>query len=193
MTTTKDQLLDVGDDLFLHRGFTATGIQDILKAAGVPKGSFYHHFGSKEEFALQVVERYAADGVALLEKDLADPSRPHLERLRTFFAQMVEDLSCSECRGGCLMGTLGHELANLSEPIRQRVDALFRRWTSRMAECLEKARDAGEIDFDGDPEALAEFCFLAWEGALQQMKIQRHATPLRTFLDVTFERVLKAA
>lgn len=190
-TDTREILLGSGGALFLERGYTGTGLQDILQHAGVPKGSFYHHFGSKEDFGLELVERFAGAGLAHLEAHLADQSRPHLARLRAFFessAAGLEGEGC--CRGGCLIGSLGHELANVSEPIRERVEGLFRRWRGRIEGCLRSAREAGELPADSDPGQLAEYCLLAWEGAVQQMRIRRSPQPIRTFVETTFSRLL---
>lgn len=192
-SSTRDHLLDVGNELFLAHGFGSTGLAEILRTAGVPKGSFYHHFASKEDFALRVIERYAEGGLAMLDRHLGgegDDGPPHLERLRGFYEGMIRQLTEGECRGGCLMGTLGHELANVNEPIRERIDELFDAWVQRFAACLGRARDAGELPADTDPDALASFLFLAWEGALQQMKIRRSPEPLQTFVDTTFGQLL---
>lgn len=192
-TDTKNQLLDVGGELFVTRGFTGTGLQEILREAGVPKGSFYHHFGSKEEFALELVERYAEAGFARLDEHLtigASGEVSHLERLRGFFELLAIQLTEDSCRGGCMMGTLGQELANVNEAIRQRIASRLDRWAVRIARCLEEARDAGEIAPRHDPRQLADFCLLAWEGALQQMKIRRSPAPLDTFLGTFFDQLL---
>src|SRR5678816_4690528 len=86
---TKRRLLDVGLATLLERGYNATGIQDLLVATSVPKGSFYHHFASKEDFALQVVDRYLADIHAMLDQALGDTERAPLERVRGFFERLV--------------------------------------------------------------------------------------------------------
>src|SRR3984957_11028955 len=59
-SSTRNRLIDVGLELMRRHGYGATGLQELLSAAGVPKGSFYHHFASKEEFTTAVIERYAA-------------------------------------------------------------------------------------------------------------------------------------
>src|SRR6478672_12632079 len=82
---TKRRLLDVGLSTLLERGYNATGIQDLLVATRVPKGSFYHHFASKEDFALQVVDRYLAEVNGLLDAALGDAERAPVERVRSFF------------------------------------------------------------------------------------------------------------
>ena len=191
--TTKDQLLDTGKRLFLDRGFTGTGLRDLLAETGIPKGSFYHHFSSKEDFGLRVVESAAADGYELLDARLSEQGVAHLERLRGFFEDLVHNLALEKCRGGCLMGTLGQELANVREPMRRRIEALSRKWVSRVAKCLSQARKEGELSSDVDPKGTAEFLFLAWEGALQQMRIRHHRAPLDAFLTVTFEQLLRPA
>lgn len=187
---TRDQLLDVGGELFVTRGFTGTGLQEILREAGVPKGSFYHHFGSKEEFALELVERYARVGRETLDEHLSAEGLPHLERLRGFYRALIAHFTDGACRGGCMMGTLGHELANVNEPIRQQIDGLLDRWVDRIARCLGDAQAAGELDPDLDPLRLAQFLFLSWEGAMQQMKIRRSPEPLEVFVDTVFDHLL---
>ena len=137
---TKAELLDHGVQLLLDRGYHSTGIQEVLKAAEVPKGSFYHHFGSKEDFGLQVAEQYADAGYALLDAMLNDQSKPALERVRSFFEQIFEDWSSGDCRHGCLLGNLGQELADVNEPFRLFIAATMDRWTERIARCLAEAQ-----------------------------------------------------
>ena len=67
---TKSSLLEHGVQLMLGRGYHSTGIHDLLVTAGVPKGSFYHHFKNKEDFGLQVMGRYADDGYAEIDRVL---------------------------------------------------------------------------------------------------------------------------
>ena len=191
---TRDVLLATGTTLFLERGYAATGLQDILQHSRIPKGSFYHHFQSKEGFGLELLERFAAAGLAELDAALGDASVPtHLGRLRRYF-ECAGNHAAGEgcCRGGCLMGTLGQELANVNEPIRERVEALFRRWQGRIEACLRRGRDAGELPADADVGRLAEYTLLAWQGALQQMRIRRSDAPVAAFLDGTFGRLLPA-
>ena len=160
---TRDLLLATGTALFMERGSAGTGLQDVLQHSGVPKGSFYHHFQSKEGFGLELVERFAAIGLAQLDEQLADDTLPHLLRLRRHFEAAGAHLAGEGCcRGGCLMGTLGQELANVSEPIRERVTALFRRWQGRIEGCLRRAQEAGELAAGEDPARLAEYVLLAW-------------------------------
>ena len=101
-----------------------TGIQDLLVATSVPKGSFYHHFVSKEDFALQVVNRYLAEVHVLLEQSLGDPDRAPLERVRSFFERLMA-LYASQGYLGSLIGLLGQELAAVNTAFRRRMEGAF--------------------------------------------------------------------
>lgn len=194
---TRELLLQAGMELFLERGYSATGLQDILERAGVPKGSFYHHFGSKEEFGLEMLERYARQGIEVMEQYLAadgdGAGRPILARLRGYYEAQAEALTTCSCRQGCLMGTLGDELANVSEAIRAKVESRSSRFLERLRRALHDAQEAGELRRDTDPDRLAEFCQAAWQGALHQMKVRRSPEPLQAFLTTVFDELLTAA
>ena len=193
---SRELLLQAGMELFLERGYSATGLQDILERAGVPKGSFYHYFGSKEEFGLEVLERYARQATEVAEEHLgmADgEQRPILERLRGYYEAQAEKLTSCSCRQGCLMGSLGDELANVSEAIRASVESRSRSLLDRLAQALREAQKAGELSPDADPDRLADFCNASWQGALHQMKIRRSPAPLQTFLTTIFDDLLTAA
>lgn len=184
-------------ELFLERGYSATGLQDILERAGVPKGSFYHHFGSKEEFGLEMLDRYARQGLEVLEEHLAangdGTERPVLGRLRGYYEAQAELLESCSCRQGCLMGSLGDELANVSDAIRDQIDSRSRRFLERIARALEEARERGELRPGADTDRLAEFCQASWHGALHQMKVRRSPEPLQIFLTTVFDELLTAA
>ena len=107
--STKDRLLDAGLTMILERGYNHLGIQDVLAATGVPKGSFYHHFESKEDFGLQVIDRYMTAVHAGLDECLGDQKVEPLQRVRNFFEATREKYR-EEGYLGCLLGGLGQEL-----------------------------------------------------------------------------------
>src|ERR1700738_3884506 len=104
--TTKVILLEAGKRTFLEKGYNNSGIEAILQATGVPKGSFYHYFTSKEDFGLQVLDRFAERCDAEIERSLADPTLGPLERLRHHFETTCARLESQGCRNGCLIGNL---------------------------------------------------------------------------------------
>jgi len=190
--STKTLLLETGKSVFLEKGYSNSGIEAILHAAGVPKGSFYYYFGSKEEFGLQVLQRSADEIRANFERCLGDVALSPLGRLRKYFEEVCIRLESQDCRRGCLIGNLSQELADQSEAFRSRLKEIFDGMRDRYAECLKSAQDAGEIRSDLDPVELAEFCLGSWQGAILRAKTARSVEPIRVFIHILFGYVLGA-
>jgi TetR/AcrR family transcriptional repressor of nem operon len=189
--TTKNALLEAGRRVFLEKGYNNAGIDTILGEAGVPKGSFYYYFPSKEEFGLQVLNWFAARHEGDLDRFLGDPSLRPVERLRRLVEATIARLESQQCRNGCLVGNLSQEMADQSEAFRVRLEDVFRGWSVRYAACLKEAQDAGEIAAGLDVNELAEFLLASWQGAILRAKTMRSTAPLRTFLNLIFGFVLK--
>jgi TetR/AcrR family transcriptional repressor of nem operon len=179
-------LLDAGKKIFLERGYNQSGIEAIVQAVGVPKGSFYYYFDSKEAFGVQVLNRFAECLNADLDQYLNDPSRTPLERLKRLVDDRCTRLEMQQCRNGCLIGNLSQEMADQSEVFRARLDEIFRGWVGRYAQCLREAQEAGEIPDHLDVEELAEFWLNGWQGAILRAKTIRSTAPLRIFQNVIF-------
>ena len=175
---TKETLLEAGKRIFLAQGYNHAGIESILQTAGVPKGSFYHYFDSKEDFGLQVLNRFAEGQNANLDRYLGEAGFTPLERLRRFAEAMCERLETQQCRNGCLVGNLSLEMAEQSEAFRSRLDEICGAWVGRYAGCLKDAQDAGEISADLDARELAEFWLNSWQGAVLRAKTIREHGPV---------------
>ncbi|MGM0984332.1 MAG: TetR family transcriptional regulator C-terminal domain-containing protein [Pseudomonadota bacterium] len=187
---TRDKLIEIGAELIAEQGFNATGINAVLSRAGVPKGSFYHYFSSKEDFGLAVIDAFAAQYDVRLASIFEATDASPLTRLRRYFAVGKSDmLSCDHARG-CLIGNLGQELSARSELFRARLDQVFRSWEYRLVVCLEEARSAGEVPDDIDPEALASFIMAGWEGAILRAKTVKSLAPMECFESILFRQVL---
>ena len=189
---TKSILLNEGTRLFLERGYTATGIHDILAASSVPKGSFYHHFKNKQDFGVQVIDRYGDNTLAQLDQLLDEPTLSPVERVRRFFTGAFDEFNRQGCRHGCLMGNLGQELAELDERFRERVATHLDRWAERIAACLQEAIEAGELPPYSDPQLLSKLLIDGFQGAALRMKLERSPAALERFLTLYFERLLAA-
>jgi TetR/AcrR family transcriptional repressor of nem operon len=188
MHPTKSRLLDAGLGMLLEHGYNDLGIQALLEATGTPKGSFYHHFKDKEDFALQVVDRYM-DGVhAGLAGCLGDTSRPPLERVRLFFATTQEHYR-TEGYMGCLLGGLGQELSGVSEVFRRKIEECFSDIVEQLTACLEQARERGEIRPRAEARPLASLLVDCWEGAALRSRLRREPAPLDAMLDFYFAAV----
>jgi TetR/AcrR family transcriptional repressor of nem operon len=188
---TKTLLLDTGKRIFLERGYNNSGIEAILQAADVPKGSFYHYFRSKEDFGLQVLDHFAQGASETLQGFLSDESLGPLERLRRYFETIITRLELQGCRRGCLVGNLSQEMADQSEAFRTRLEEIFEGWVDRVSECLRQAQTAGEVPGHLDVRELAEFWLNSWQGAVLRAKTMRSIAPLRTCLSMLFHDVLQ--
>lgn len=182
MHATKQRLLEAGLRMLLEHGYNDLGIQALLAATDTPKGSFYHHFRDKEDFALQVVDAYMAQVHAGLDACLHDQSRPPLARVRRFF-ELTEQKYREEGYMGCLLGGLGQELSGVSEMFRRRIEGCFAAIAERIAVCLEEARRRGEIPAACDARQMADILVECWEGAALRSRLRRNPAPLKAMLD----------
>ena len=185
---TKQRLLDAGQAMLLEHGYNDLGIQALLAATDTPRGSFYHHFADKEDFALQVVDQYMRQVHAGLDACLGDQGRPPLERVRGFF-EMTRASYRKEGYLGCLLGGLGQELSGVSEVFRRKIEACFTAIARRIAVCLEEARERGDIPADSDPRQMASLLVDCWEGAALRSRLRGNAAPLTAMLDFYFRSV----
>jgi TetR/AcrR family transcriptional repressor of nem operon len=187
-SNVRDKLIAAGLELFHTRGYNACGVSDITKAAGVPKGSFYNHFKSKELLALAVLDFYQS----LLDlAALQNLSKPPMLRLQTHFKHYVNFHEKWRFTRGCLMGNFGAELSAQSPIIRKALKKAFDRWCNGVASVLQEAKERGDIGKHHDPQKLARFLVNAWSGAVIQAKVTRNAVPLEDFFAVIFDSVLK--
>lgn len=191
--TTRNLLLDIGKRTFLERGYASSGIETILQAACVPKGSFYYYFHSKEDFGLQVLDRFARSYDEMLEQAFGDVSLHPIDRFRRYFEVIADRFDEDPCRKGCLVGNLSQELANHSEAFRIKLEEIFQGWGRRYEECLKLAHEAGEIDPVLSLSDCVELWLSGWQGALLRAKTTRSSAPLRKFLAIMFAHVFRAA
>lgn len=189
--STRDSLLDAGMGLLLRHGYNGLGVQTLLAETGVPKGSFYHHFDSKQDFVLAAVDRYMTEVHAGLDASLGDRTLEPLDRVRAFF-----ELTAEKYRGegylGCMLGGLGQELSGVSKVFRDRIDRCFDEIAERIAACLREAQVCGDMPADADPGAAASLIVSCWEGAALRSRIGRGPEPLISMLDFCFAAVRTA-
>jgi TetR/AcrR family transcriptional repressor of nem operon len=183
--STKQRLLRAGLAMLLEHGYNDLGIQALLTATGTPKGSFYHHFKDKEDFALQVIDQYMREVHAGLDTCLGDNGRLPLDRVRRFF-KMTQQHYRKEGYMGCLLGGLGQELSGVSEVFRRKIEGCFSRIADRIAVCLEEAKQRGDIPPDSDARQMATLLVDCWEGAALRSRLRRDAAPLNAMLDFYF-------
>jgi TetR/AcrR family transcriptional repressor of nem operon len=188
---SRSALLEHGTQLMLRSGYAGTGLVELLGAARVPKGSFYNHFASKEEFGIALVRRYYDRHDRLLADLIAQTGRSPLERVRSYFEDALRDAAGARPQArGCLMAMFALEMSGCSEPLREAVSDTFSRWQARVAELLRQAQIAGELDPAQDPQPLAAMLLEGWEGALMRARVSHDLEGLRTFIELGLDRLL---
>ena len=189
MHSTKHRLIDAGLRMLLEHGYNSLGIQALLTDTGVPKGSFYHHFTDKEDFALQVIDAYLAEVHAGLDACLLDHAQPPLARVRRFFDLTLQKYQ-RDGYMGCLMGGLGQELSGTSEVFRHKIEGCFTAMAERLAACLDEARQHGDIPPQCDVRQMADLLIDCWEGAALRSRLRRNPASLNAMLDFYIHSVV---
>ncbi|MFC6644849.1 TetR family transcriptional regulator C-terminal domain-containing protein [Granulicella cerasi] len=190
--STRERLIEVGLRLLRSAGYSAAGINQILQAAEIPKGSFYHHFSTKDEFVIEVIERYATGEMERLERNIQSASLSPLKKLRAYFKDLIATYGQ---RGGpisgCLLGNLSLEVGGQNEEIRTLLESAFSAWQKELAKIIREAIDAKELPRTVRPDDLAALLVNGWEGAQVRAKATQSDKPLELFFNYTFNVLLK--
>lgn len=189
---TRDHLLLVGLRHVRAMGYSATGVKEILDDADVPKGSFYHHFASKEAFVKEVLALYVQGENERAEKILHNGKAAPLKRLRKYFEELIAVYGPTARISGCLMGKLSLEVADYSDSIQSLLHLSFANWQTAIASILEEAIERGELARSNNPQKLASFLLNSYQGALLRSKADRSGKPLEDFLYFVFNVLLKS-
>jgi TetR/AcrR family transcriptional repressor of nem operon len=184
----RDMIFEAGQAEFHERGYTATGIAGITTRAAAPKGSFYNHFSSKEELAVEALGAYA--GRQRLEL-LEDPALSPQDRLRAHFKFMADATGGAPVINGCMIANFAAESSEETPLVREQIAGIYARWSGLIAQNLQEAADtAGAVD--ADAEELAWTLLDSYEGAALRARATRSAAPLRNFLLTTLPLALAA-
>lgn len=189
---TKTQIIEAGRKAMIAKSYNGAGLNEILNDAGVPKGSFYHFFKSKEELGVAVIQNSFIENTEKLRQALASPHLSPLARLEDYFVQARDEINSRELRQECLICKLALELSSLSEPLRQAVRDGWEEWRSIISDCLRSSQEEGEIDPKHDPESLASFIIYSFEGAMIRVQVNNNILPVNHFLHFVFQVLLKA-
>ncbi|WP_025109704.1 TetR/AcrR family transcriptional regulator [Pseudomonas sp. H1h] len=187
---TRQHLLDTGHRMMAERGFTSVGLSDILQTAGVPKGSFYHYFKSKELYGQALLEDYFVGYLADMERRLTLPGLSAYERLMDYWQGWQNRCTLEGHGDECLVVKLSAEVADLSESMRLTLRDGAERIVARITTCLEE----GQLDKSvpkTDARELAETLYQLWLGASLLNKLQRTGQSLQTSMVMT-KRLLQS-
>ncbi|MCA3558629.1 MAG: TetR family transcriptional regulator C-terminal domain-containing protein [Rhodobacter sp.] len=177
----RDALIEAGQKVLHERGYAATAVQDIAAVAGVPKGSFFNHFGTKEAFAALAIERYVSLGETGIADLMDNDSLPVLQRIIMLIDAVNDRVKALGGREGCMLGNLSIEVAGASEPLRVQLSDAFGRWCAPLAGALERAEARGEIALTVDPATMANFIVNGLQGAILRAKVDLTSTSVEQF------------
>ncbi len=178
-------ILATGQRLMAGKGFSAVGLNEILTGAGVPKGSFYHYFGSKDAFGEALLDSYFDDYLAELDVTLAQPGMTMAQRVINYFEVWRQTQSFFDCQGKCLAVKMAAEVADLSEAMRLSIKRGTGGIVSRLAAAIETGVDEGSLTIDSDAASTAHSLYQLWLGTSVMVKIERNIEPFDTAMRTT--------
>ena len=194
----KEAILEKGMEVMWFNGYNGTSVKDIVSAAGIPKGSFYFYFDSKEEFAIEALSYYLEFVEKLSEPVMADPTLGPLEKLRKLYRVRVDaafnmlECNCSDYQGGCFMSNIGQEMSDTNERIRATINEAMEVYRRPILKLLLEGKMAGEVKANLDPEQFLNFLESTVQGAMMMVKAQRDPKPLDDAEHFIFDVILKS-
>lgn len=188
---TKDEIITDCTSLLIHKGFNHTGISDILKAAEIPKGSFYNYFKNKEDFGLQVLD-YLRNGILHYINEISSKEDiSPIEGFKSYFIQFFETIREYDFMGGCPIGNLAQEMSDLNEKFRKKTESIFDDVVLEYSIFLQKAKAQNEISANIDISECANIINNYWQGTLIRLKTTKDRVHLDNFMKTVFEIILK--
>ena len=187
----REKILTEGMKVVHANGFANASVRDIVRAAGVPQGSFTNHFGSKEAFGLEVIDLYFSNSLEVFARTLRNDELPPLQRLRAYIDESKNRLNRQSMRTGCLFGNFTAEASEHSEMIRLRLLEIFGEIRKAIAYCLRAAVKAGELSPSLDCDEMAAFIVSSLQGANLLAKAERSPVPVERFKEILFSVILK--
>jgi AcrR family transcriptional regulator len=172
---TRLKMIQTAFDLFHQQGVNATSVDEILARSGTGKSQFYHYFKNKEGIVHAVLQHFYER-----LKSNQSPIKNEIESwedLEHWFQFFITAQKAMKCERSCPIGTIGNDLSDSQELLRQDVRLIFDLTRHSLARFFSGAKAKGEIPATVDPDALADFCFTIMQGGLLVAKIQRESAP----------------
>ncbi len=176
---TRERILEAAEEIMLAKSFHSVGLREILKAVKVPKGSFYHHFGSKEEFGVELLKHYVKSHTEQLDRQFRTVGVSGMDKFIEYWSYQIGLISEADCRQCCLVAKLGLEVASFSESMRAVIVEALAQWRAIYERSVREGQSDGSIRKDLNPVMAAAAIQNMWQGALQLTEVERSAAPLR--------------
>lgn len=186
---TRQHILSTAQTIILGKGFAAVGLNEILKTAGVPKGSFYHYFDSKEHFGSVLLENYFDQYMLTLDSHFQGDDSSAVDRLLDYFDNWKNSQCSDTSTDKCLVVKLSGEVTDLSESMRLALKQGTHRVINRLAAVVQQAIDHGEICIDGDARTVTEEIYYLWIGATLLTKVNHNPDALHVAMNALHARL----
>lgn len=181
----RTHILATGQRLMAGKGYSAVGLNEVLAAAGVPKGSFYHYFGSKDAFGEALLDAYFEDYLAQIDAGMATPGMTMAQRLLAYFSHWQQTQSFFDCQGKCLAVKMAAEVADLSEAMRLSIKRGTAGIVQRLAAAIEAGVAEGSLTVASDATTMAHSLYQLWLGASLMVKTERSIAPFQMAMTTT--------
>ncbi|CAI8722589.1 TetR/AcrR family transcriptional regulator [Methylocaldum szegediense] len=191
-TEIREKLLDHGVMLLMEQGYHGTGIQEIVESVGLPKGSFYNYFPSKEAFSAEVVKHYIEPFIKQLDGHLNRKNVSAEVALKAYFNELIEETERRDFKGGCLLGNLIGEIGETCDLCHTSLRKAVHRYRDKLKEGIVRGQAEGSFRKDLPATFMADLVLNLWQGALLRMKIERSVQPLTQVLEFLFDDYFKA-
>jgi TetR/AcrR family transcriptional regulator, transcriptional repressor for nem operon len=176
---TRERLVQATVELILKQGFTATSVDEICTAAGLTKGSFFHHFPNKEAIGLAAAAWWGEMGTALYAAAWEDEALDPLDQLNRFFDIMTGFTQRPDQACVCVVGMLSQEMTGCNPGFQAACSGHLGDWTRNTAKMLAAAKAKYPPVRDFDPEAAAWFLNSLWQGSMLVAKTRQDQALIR--------------
>ena len=182
-----EEILDIGYDVLRKNGYHNVGVNQILKEAGIPKGSFYNFFESKEDFANRVVQRYGETNAKWMQGFFDESELSPLESLKSFYKFMFDVNERDEFLSGCIVNNMSIEVGRINDVMAAKANEQFNSWLTILSEIIQKGQEIQEITTKFSAMEIAEYLHAGFYGTFSRMKVTRNRTYMDIWLEITFD------
>ena len=189
--TGKEEIFIKSMGIIIKKGFNNTGLNEILKASDIPKGSFYNYFISKEDYGLQLLDFFAEKIFSYIDNYKDNNELSSLEQFRLFLEDFLKYYQEDDFKGGCPFGNFAQELGDINENFRIKTESIFYKVVEKFSSFLSEAKKQSEVDENIDEFVVANSILNYWQGTLLRLKVSKDPQHYEDFLDNIFEVLLK--
>lgn len=182
-----EDILDIGYEVLRKNGYHNIGVNHILKAAGIPKGSFYNFFESKEDFAIQVMERYGKNNTRWMQGFFKESQLSPLESLKSFYKFMIDVNEDDGYLSGCIINNMSIEVGRINDVMASHANTQFLGWLTILADVIAKGQKAKEITNKFNALEIAEYLHAGFYGTFSRMKVTRNRGYMDVWYKMSFE------